>query len=410
MPTTPDAVTLCRELVAIPSISGDGAEIEVVAHLRELMARAGADVEVHELRPGRPNLLATFASSRPGPTLLLNGHVDVVSIGDPDLWTHAPFGAEVADGRIWGRGSADMKGGVAALAAAALRVAAAGGPAAGRLVFSATADEDGEGEWGIPAMVEAGLIDADAAIVAEPAGMTRDFETVTIATRGFAFLQVELETPPLGHASGYTSERPHAAALAARLVTAIEAEFRPQPVIHAWYPDGPTVIAGDELHGAGDGVGLLPERARLTLALRLLPGAREETLLDEVDAFVAPRIPAGYRARVGFRDGVARTWAPPLELAHEHPLAQLAMGAVRHHGYPDARFAGWPAFSEGAFLAAAGIPTLPALGPGQICHCHQPDEHVAVASVEAAAAIYEQLIGEILAADSPIAARPGSFA
>ncbi len=388
--------------MTIPSVSGDRAEVEIVAHLRALFQRFGARVEVHELHPGRPNLLCTFDSGRPGPTLLLNGHTDVVPAGPEEAWTSPPFGGEVRADALWGRGSADMKGGLAALATAALTVAARGGPAAGRIVFSATADEDGEGQWGIPALVEAGLVRADAAIVAEPAGADRDFESITVATRGFAFAQVDIETPPLGHASAYGTCRPHAGAVAARLVTAIEDGFRPEPRQHPWYPEGTTVIAGDELHASGDGIGLLPERARLTVACRLLPGARQETFLAELESFVSPLTPDGYRARVGFREGVARTWAPPMELDVAHPLAQLGRSTVRAHGYPEADFSGWAAFSEGAFLASIGIPTLPALGPGRIVRIHRPDERVDIDALRAAERMYVDLIETILVPDSPI--------
>ena len=97
---------------------------------------------LEEVAPGRPNVICVVEGGLPGPTLLFEGHSDVVTEGDPAGWSRDPFGGEIADGRLWGRGSADMKSGVAAMLFAAHALAAAG-PFPGRLKLAVLVDEEG---------------------------------------------------------------------------------------------------------------------------------------------------------------------------------------------------------------------------------------------------------------------------
>lgn len=402
-----DVVELCRELVRIPSIGAVDRETAVVARLRELLAGAapGARLEVVEGRPGRPNLLCTIDSGRPGPTLILNGHTDTVGV-EEDGWTHGgPYSGALADGQVWGRGSMDMKGGIAALVAATVAHVEAGGPAAGRILLTATADEDTEGLWGLPWLVEQGLLDGDAALVAEAAGVEADFDRLYVSSRGHGFATVEVRTARSRHSSLYALDRPHAVAVAALLVTELERRFRPGPATHPLFPDGPTVVAGARFE-LPDERADLPERVAFQVEGRLLPGAEPGCFARELEAFLsAIEVP---NATVTVREhSLFPPWLPPCELAVDHPLATAALAAVHRAGYAEAGFAGWPAFSEASVLSAQGIPTLPGIGPGRLALAHQPDERVSVSSLRAAVAIYRELFEQILREDSILPRRAG---
>jgi succinyl-diaminopimelate desuccinylase len=391
---------LCRELIRLPSVGERDGEAAVIGHLAALLAGAGtAQVEVVEPSAGRPSLLCTVPGRAPGPTLLLNGHADTVLDGPG--WSHDPYGAACDADRIYGLGASDMKGGVAAVVCAAIAAAAAGGPAAGTLLLAITADEDAGMQWGLPWLAAAGRLEADVAIVAEAAGSATDFDRLALASRGYGYVEIEIATPGLAHASGYDPAAPHAVAIAADLIGALEREFRPSPVTHELYPAGPTVVAGYEI-GGGEALGRLPERARFSVGVRLLPGGGPTTLMQELTAFV--------RARAG--DVSARItpvavspFAEGMEIDAAHPLVELASAAIVAAGYPVPAVAGMSGFSEGAFLAARGIPTLPALGPGRAPLAHGPDEWVSASSLRAAVEIYRRLIDEILRPGSPIATR-----
>src|SRR5437667_314642 len=109
-------VKLTRDFVRIPSVIRPGdpsaTEAAMADHVHRWFAREGFDVETHEVTPGRPNVLAVLGEKGAGKSLLLEGHTDVVTEGDPTQWTHAPFDADLVDGRIYGRGAADMKSGL----------------------------------------------------------------------------------------------------------------------------------------------------------------------------------------------------------------------------------------------------------------------------------------------------------
>jgi succinyl-diaminopimelate desuccinylase len=397
-----DVVGLCRELIQLPSVGERDGETAVIAHLQRSLTAAGVGaVEIVEPAPGRPSLLYTLRGRRDGPTLLLNGHADTVADGSG--WSWPPYGAECDGDRIYGLGASDMKGGVAAIVCAAREVAAAGGPDAGTLVLAVTADEDAGMEWGVPWLLAHGHLDADAAIVAEAAGTTTDFEALALACRGYGYVEIEVSAPGRAHASRYTRAEPHAVAIAADLVGAIEREFRPTPCEHPLYPGGPTVVAGYEFHG-GDALGRLAEHARFSVGVRLLPGGDRATLMAELTGFVRARA-AG--AEVTVAPVAVSPFAEGMELAAEHPLARLASAAVLAAGYPPPAIGGMSGFSEAAFLAAHGIPTLPALGPGRSALAHGPDEWVGASSLHGAVTVYRELIAAILCEGSPITTRRG---
>jgi acetylornithine deacetylase/succinyl-diaminopimelate desuccinylase-like protein len=396
----PDVVDLCRQLVRLPSVGERDGEAAVVAHLQALLATMGTgELKIVEPAPGRPSLVYTLHGRRSGPTLLLNGHADTVL--DTPGWSRDPYGAERDGDRVYGLGSSDMKGGVAAIVCATLEVATGSGPDAGTLMLAVTADEDAGMEWGVPWLLANGHLDADVAIVAEAAGATNDFERLALGSRGYGYVEIEVSAPGRAHASRYSRAQPHAVAIAADLIGAIERDFRPTPREHPLYPEGPTVVAGYEFHG-GEALGRLAEHARFSVGVRLLPGGDGVTLMDELSEFVGGR--AG-GAEVSITPVAVSPFAEGMALGSDHPLARLASDAVVAAGYPAPVIAGTSGFSEGAFFAAHGIPTLPALGPGRSPLAHGPDEWVSVSALQSAVSIYRELIAAILCEGSPIPAR-----
>ena len=165
-----DPVALARALVATPSVNPaveeSGTGEAAVAELTAGWLRAwGLSVEMSEVAPGRWNVVGRLEGVGVGPTLLLNGHLDTVGVAGMSV---EPFGGELKDGRLWGRGSCDMKGGVAALLAATAKVAR--DPLPGVLVVALTADEE-HASLGMEALVRSGM-KADAAVVCEPTSLS----------------------------------------------------------------------------------------------------------------------------------------------------------------------------------------------------------------------------------------------
>src|SRR2546428_11027466 len=149
----PFVVELARDLIRLDTTNPPGEERIAVEHVERLRRDANIDCERYESEPGRPNLVARVKGRGEAPPLLLQGHVDVVTTVNQE-WRHRPFGGDIVDGYLWGRGALDMKSGVAMMVAALIRAQARGG-ARGDLVLAVLADEEAGGIAGARWLVDA---------------------------------------------------------------------------------------------------------------------------------------------------------------------------------------------------------------------------------------------------------------
>jgi acetylornithine deacetylase/succinyl-diaminopimelate desuccinylase-like protein len=148
-----DPVELLRQLIRFDTTNPPGNEAQCVGWIKDLCDGAGLLTRVLAKDPARPNLLARLLGRGAAPPLLLQGHVDVVTT-DGQSWRHDPFGAELVEGEIWGRGALDMKGGVAMMLGAILRLAEADQPPPGDVLLCVLADEENLGAYGARFVVE----------------------------------------------------------------------------------------------------------------------------------------------------------------------------------------------------------------------------------------------------------------
>jgi acetylornithine deacetylase/succinyl-diaminopimelate desuccinylase-like protein len=146
-------VELLQRLIQFDTTNPPGNEAECAAYIRGLLQAAGIETTVIETGPNRANVVARLRGAGRAPALLLYGHMDVVTT-EHQPWTKPPFGGEVADGFVWGRGALDMKGPLTMLLAAFLKAKAENVPLAGDVVFAAVADEEHSGNFGTKYLVE----------------------------------------------------------------------------------------------------------------------------------------------------------------------------------------------------------------------------------------------------------------
>jgi len=373
-------VELAQELVRTPSHPGLARQEEAaVAVLARYLAARGIACGQTEVAPGRPNLVARVGGERPGRTLILCGHTDTVPLnaGDPGVG----FSGEIRDGRLHGRGAVDMKGPLAAMAAALAVAAETGVLAAGELVLAAVADEEME-SLGAEALVRSGLA-ADAAIVGEPTG-----NRLALGHKGLEWLAVEF-TGRAAH-GGTPRAGINAIAAAARFLVLVEERLLPRLAARAHALLGPPTINAGTIRG-GDQPSTVAAHCRVEFDRRTVPGENYASVvaeLVELTAEVERQFPGLATAVRRVAGGMATLEHTALVLDPTHPLVEHAQRAVRTVTGRAGETCAFPAWTDGALLSSfGGVPTL-VLGPGDLAFAHSPRESVPVGELIDAAAIY----------------------
>ncbi len=374
-------IAFTQELVRIPSVHdpATGRREEPAALLVAAKMRSfGWEPELDVVAPGRPNVIAVIEGGQPGPTLLFEGHTDVVTEGDPGTWTVDPFGAEIVDGRLYGRGSADMKSGVAAMLFAAKEVADAG-PFPGRIVLAALVDEEGM-MLGAKHFVTSGRgAGIDAAICCEP-----EAGEVCNTAKGALRLRVDFVGKMAHGAMPHHGRNPNAA-LARFLVDIDDVQAKLQTKHGEHHHLGhiyltPTVLrAGEPVQ-----MNVMPADASVWLDVRTVPGVDHEALAHEVGerARQAGK-PTGVDALVTVIDD-----RPAVEIAADDPLVRALCAAHEAVTGEPARLGGVPGATDGTILTAlGGIPSV-VYGPGGKWIAHQADEFVEVDEIVRCAHVF----------------------
>jgi acetylornithine deacetylase len=371
-----ELVELLRELVRRPSPNPPGAEESVAQFLAEACSGLGLRTDLEEVVPGRPNVYAALGP-RDASGLLLLAHTD------------PPFGGVVADGRVVGRGAADMKAGIAAAVIAMAALRRSGIELERSVALAAVIDEE-EGGQGIRALLERPGFGAVGAIVAEPT----ELQTI-IGCRGNCYVDIEIDGRS-AHA-GSPEEGRNAIYGAVRVVEAIRAlhdelATRRHPLL------GPGSLSVGMIDG-GTGTAMVPDRCRIAVDRRLLPGESGEDAQAQIDAAVAA-------LDLAADDLGARTELlmeiPSFELEPSHDLVQGVLRASLDAGAREQRLAGWTAACDGGYLMRyAGIPSV-VLGPGSVREqAHRPDESVAIDEVQTAACAYALYAARLLGHVTP---------
>ncbi|HXV58004.1 MAG TPA: M20/M25/M40 family metallo-hydrolase [Gaiellaceae bacterium] len=361
-------VELLSDLVRIDSINPDlvpgaAGEGEIARFAAGWLERAGLDVEVEEVAPARFNAVGIARGSGGGKTLLLNAHLDTVGVAGMER----PFEPAVVDGRLRGRGSYDMKGGLAAIMLAGARAARAG--LRGDVVVAAVCDEE-VASIGTARVAEG--LRADAAIVAEPTELR-----LALAHKGF--VGFELETRGRAAHGSRPDLGIDAIARMGHVLVGIEEldrRLRADPT-HPLLGSGSlhaSVISG------GQEFSSYPERCLLQGERRTVPG---ET---------AGHVEGELRELLGDLEGEIRVVVArePFETPADAPIAELVR---RHAGDPDV--VGVPFWADSALLSSAGIPTV-VYGPAGE-GAHAVEEWVDLASVETCAEVYTSVARELCA-------------
>jgi len=353
---------LLASLIRIPSVNPDGdpgvpdpGEGKIAEFLADTLTAMGARVCLHEVLPGRPNVVSGFPSDRPGkPRLLLAPHTDTVSVVG---MTIDPFAAEIRGGRMYGRGASDTKGPMAAMLWALREVGAGRLASLGWEIWFAGLMGEEAGLHGSKALAATETFDF--VIAGEPTDMR-----AVRAHKGSAWLTLEA-TGRSAHAS--TPEAGiNAIDAAIAAIARVRAAFEAAPCHHAVL-GSPTLSVGT-IQG-GSKVNVVPDHCQVGIDVRTVPGFDAAALARAAEA---PNVRAVLAV------------SSPLDTDPGHPV----LGILRGMGI-EPTTAPW--FCDAASFATVGTPAI-ALGPGSIAQAHTCDEFIEIAALEAGAAAFREFL------------------
>lgn len=374
-------IDFTRRLVRVKSVNrpDEGlAEAEAAALVVELARSFEWDPLVEEVEPGRPNVIIDIEGGSPGKTLLFEGHTDVVTEGDPADWSFDPFGGDLVDGRILGRGAADMKGGVAALMFAA-RAVELGGPFSGRIRLAILCDEE-EHMIGVHDFVARGHAEGvDGAIVCEP-----EAGEICTVQKGAVRLRVDLAGEMAHGAMPHAARNPVVAA--GHLIVAmgeLEAQLQERFGEHR-HLGLPYITPTHFIAGSLPQLNVIPASGLLTLDIRSVPGMDHDELRSQIEE-TAKTITAETGVEFELTTLVDR---PPTETALDDPVVRAVAAAHTAVTGEEPVYGGVPGTTDGTILwRDAGVPVV-VYGPGGKWIAHQADEYVEVDDLIRHAEVY----------------------
>ncbi|TIU46783.1 MAG: ArgE/DapE family deacylase [Mesorhizobium sp.] len=398
-------IGLVRDMVRIPSVNPKfeanpaiNREADVQALLEPILKHDGFKTEQWDALPGRPNLVGEWAGSEDR-SLILCGHIDVVPVGEMKDWSVDPFGGEITDGRLYGRGAVDMKGGVAACVAAAHAIRKAGITLQGRLAIHSVVDEEAGGFGAMDAVKKGKL--AKAVLVAEPTwgdvlpvegGL--EWARVTIRGRNAHSALRYNEIYPQRHDKGRLKPGVNAIEIAARFIAAVrQYELdRTRAKSHPLLPVGMNTINIGVMHG-GTGLGehglptvmtnpaIIPDVAVLDLDMKFLPDENSSEYRRDFEKFVHHFA----EADAWLRDNppviqweLGGLHFPPMNTPVDHPLVTSLMKRKAAIGKTP-KASGFVAVCDAAHYAGAGVDGV-IFGPSGDGF-HGANEYVEVESV-----------------------------
>jgi succinyl-diaminopimelate desuccinylase len=365
---------LAQELVRANSSNPPGNEAGVVDILERRMKAAGLQTERVEVAAGRPNLIATW-KGKGNKTLILHGHTDTVPAAS-EGWKHPPFGGAIEGNKLYGRGAADMKGGLAALVAAIESLRKEGWQPKGNLVFLAAANEEMGDKEKIGMRLVAPLManrhgGERLVIMGDTSGLN-----ITVAEKGVLWIEA---TAKGKEAHGSTPWKGINAIekLGKFLMALRELEL---PVQHPLL--GKSTVSINTISG-GYKTNIVPGSAKASVDIRIVPGESKEKVFEAMNKLLAQLKQKDPEIDIDIKETM---YEPPAELEGKSALPQL-QAAIKEVTGHEAKVRGEHGSSGSGMFQRAGIPAL-VFGPGLDESAHIRDEYVEIEQLAQAAAIY----------------------
>lgn len=359
-----EVLDLAKKLIEFNTSNPPGNEGALAAFVCRFMENLGLQVSTYEVSAGRPVVVGVLRGGREG-TIVFNGHSDVVPAGAG--WTTPPFEPIVREGHLHGRGSADMKGGLAAMLVAVAELTQVPSGERPTVQLHVCPDEEDTGSGAIY-LVERGLVKAAAAVFGEPTNLQ-----VQIAHKGAVWMKAEFRGKS-AHAS-VPNQGVNAVYKATSAIHRLLTQLQPRLDTRTHkLLGGPSFNVG--LIQGGTRVNTVPDRCEFAIDRRVLPGEDIAGCVEEM------------RSILGADSLRVEHVEEPMEIAETEEIVAVARGCVREITGHDRGIAGFPASTDARFYVnQAHVPSI-ILGPGSISTAHAADERVSVTELEQAVDIY----------------------
>ncbi len=394
------ALAFLQDLIRIRSVNGRESERGVAERILQEAASLDLPGGLVAEDPERPNVLVSWGQGRRGFALM--GHMDTVAEGDPAQWNHPPFAARIRSDRVYGRGAADNKAGIACglYTLALLGEMKLLDPVVHRVMLAGFVDEESgaSSPLGVRALLDRGDLPVSGAIYSYAS------DIVCIGHRGLIRLVLEAHGRAVHSGSEAWSQGQGGVnavtGLAAVLVDLERLEF-PPPASELDTGLGSTITPGTLIQG-GDFESMVPSYARALVDIRTLPGQQQQDVLDAVQQVVDRQV----KRRRGLAIGIeVKNSLPGALIPADHRLALIAQRHARNFTGREWPIAMAGPANEGYMLIEAGIPTLCGFGPTG-GNAHAADEWVSIDSLASTMAIYAATVAEYL--DDPAVRVTGS--
>jgi succinyl-diaminopimelate desuccinylase len=368
-----EVVKFCQELVRIKSVNPPGDELPAAEYVASTLKKVGLEVELIKHSPTRASVLARLKSSRKIPGLLYNGHLDTVPVS-AEKWIHEPFDAEIAEGKIWGRGSADMKGGLAALMVAMKTLAEAHIPLRGDLILTATAGEetDSLGARAMAARPDLGPVQA--VVIPEPS-----YNNIYVAEKGALWLEITTQGK-MSHGSMPELGR-NAIMMMVKLIGDLEKLRIPyqEHLLLGTFTMSINTISG------GMKTNVVPDHCVTTVDMRTVPGQDHRLIMNQVEELIAElsRCVTDFKALVRVTNDRI-----PIETSPQDPVVQTFVNVVAEVTGKKPPMKGANYYSDAVVFVPVFKAPMIICGPGDARLAHQPNEHVEVSKLIETAKIY----------------------
>lgn len=372
-----ELVDTLKAILRFPTEDPPGGELALARHIEQSLKAWAIPAVVDEFAPGRANVLARIGDAGSAKRLIFSAHLDTMPVGSGE-WTHGPFAAHEVGGRIYGRGAADMKGGVAAMIFALKRLAQHARELGGELVLALSAGESSSCLGAKRFVYTGALAGAQAILVSEPSSLN-----VLVAETGALWLKAHATGTP-GHASGAGGSCGTGDNAILKIADCINAlrnldfAVEPHPLL------GLPALRFGTVEG-GSAINLTPDQAALGIDIRYLPGMRAEAIVKMLQTH------AGHEIHFEVIDD-----KPPVEVPVEHEFVTTCSEACRETLANVPPAGGVAYFSDSNVLCPAlGIPRV-IIGPGELGMSGQRDEYVEIDKLAAAVEIYSRIAIKVL--------------